>query len=301
MGERVRVGTRGSRLALAQAEEAIRGLRGAGVEVELVVVRTAGDDHPSSPLPPLGVGAFVRELEQALRDGRVDVAVHSAKDLPTDDPPDLVVAAYLERGDPRDALVSRSGLRLLDLPPGAVVGTGSPRRRAYLLRARADLQVTAIRGNVDTRLRTVERGDWDAVVVAAAGLRRLGLAGRITEVLPAEVMLPAPSQGAIAVQVRREGPHRDLVGRMDHLPTRQEVTAERAFLRALGGGCRLPVGALAHSDGVTVRLEGAVISPDGSHEVRDRLDGRGPEAAAVGAELARRLRERGAVVAGVQP
>jgi hydroxymethylbilane synthase len=300
MGDVVRVGTRGSRLALAQADEVIRALRAAGVEAERVVVRTAGDDH-ASPVAALGVGAFVRELEVALRDGRVDVAVHSAKDLPTDDPPDLLVAAYLPRGDPHDALVSRSGRRVVDLPPGAVVGTSSPRRRAYLLRVRRDLQVVDIRGNVDTRLAKVQRGDCDAVVVAAVGLRRLGLDARITEVLPADLMLPAPAQAAIAVQVRRHERLGDLLGGLDHLPTRQEVTAERAFLRAVGGGCRLPVGALARSDGATVRLVGAVISPDGVREVRERVEGSGQVAVALGEQLARRLLERGALRAEARP
>ncbi|MDQ7819369.1 MAG: hydroxymethylbilane synthase [Armatimonadota bacterium] len=298
MGERVRVGTRGSRLALVQAEEVARGLRAGGVEAELVVVRTAGDANPATPVARLGVGAFVRELEQALRSGRVDVAVHSAKDLPADPPPDLVVAAYLPRGDPRDALVSRTGAGVEGLPAGALVGSSSPRRRAYLLRARPDLRVVEMRGNVDTRLRKVDRGDCDAVVVAAAGLVRLGLAGRIAEVLPPQTMLPAPGQGAVAVQVRRDDRLRDVVSLLDHLPTRQEVTAEQAFLRTLGAGCRLPVGALARSDGTTVRLEGGLVDPEGRHDVRGEIEG--PDPRALGEELARRLLAR-AVAAGRMP
>jgi hydroxymethylbilane synthase len=202
--------------------------------------------------------------------------------------------AYLPRGDPRDALVSRIGREVGDLPRGAVVGTESPRRAAFLLALRPDLRITGLRGNVDTRLRRLDSGALDAIVVAAAGLQRLGLAGRITAVLSPEVMLPAVGQGAVAVQVRTGGRSSALAASLDHLPTRQELTAERAFLRAVGGGCRAPIAALARVDGGRLVLEGAVVSPDGRSVVRDRAEGAAEAAEEVGAALGARLLARGA-------
>jgi len=294
MGRVLRVGTRGSALALAQADLVAQALRSRGMAVELVTIRTTGDRNQRDSSVLLGTGVFVKELEHALLDGRIDLAAHSAKDLPTAETAGVSVAAFLTRGDPRDALVSRSGRGLGDLPPGARIGTDSPRRRAFLLAARSDLEVTGIRGNVDTRLRKLDAGEFAAIVVAAIGLQRLGLSERITEALPPEVMLPAVGQGAIAVQARTGDPLLSPVAALDHLPTRQEVLAERAFLRTVGGGCRAPIAAFARSDGTRIVLDGAVISPDGRQVVRDRMEGPADEASALGAALAERLLARGA-------
>ncbi len=294
MAELLRLGTRGSALALAQAELVAQALRARGISVEIVTVRTAGDRDRSPGALRRGIGIFVKELEQALLWGRIDLAVHSAKDLPTAETEGVSVAAYLPRGDPRDALVSRTGGEVADLPPGARVGTDSPRRAAFLLALRPDLRIVGLRGNVDTRLRRLDAGALDAVVVAAAGLQRLGLAGRITAVLSPQVMLPAVGQGAVAVQVRKGGPAASLAASLDHLPTRVELTAERAFLRAVGGGCRAPIAALARVDGGRLVLEGAVVSPDGRSMVRDRTEGTPEAAEEVGAALGARLLARGA-------
>ena len=243
-------------------------LRALGATVEMVVVRTAGDDRP--PNTVWGEGAFVMALESALLDGRVDVAVHSAKDVPTAEDPRLSIAAYPVREDPRDALVCRDpGLALATLPPRAIVGTDSPRRAAFLRARRPDLRTRPLHGNVDTRLRKLAAGDADALVLAVAGLTRLGLADRITEVLAPEVALPAPGQGALAIEVRADDQiTRPFVARLDDPATRAAVESERAFLRASGGGCRAPLGALARVDGSTVTLRGAMAA-EGSVPVGD--------------------------------
>ena len=242
---RLRLGTRASALALAQSEAVAEALRSRGVEVELVTVRTLGDERP--PDTAWGEGAFVGALETALLAGEVDLAVHSAKDVPTSEDPRLVIAAWPRREDPRDALVCREpGLRLDTLPPGSRVGTDSPRRTAFLRARRPDLVVHPLHGNVDTRLRRLDAGETDALVLAVAGLRRLGLAGRISEVLAPEVIPPAPGQGALAVQCRADDEAtKASLAALDDPPTRLAVETERAFLRASGGGCRAPIGALA--------------------------------------------------------
>ncbi len=290
----VRLGTRGSALALAQAEQVQAALQAQGIEVAVVVVRTTGDLNQRDASTILGTGVFVKELEAALLGGRIDMAVHSAKDLPTAETGGLLIAAYLHREDPRDALIGRNGWTLRDLPRGGRVGSDSPRRRAFILAARPDLEVRGIRGNVDTRLRKLAAGDFDAIVVAAAGLRRLGLAGRITETLAPEVMLPAAGQGALAVQTRVEDEAAGAAAALDHAPTRAEITAERAFLSAIGGGCRAPIAALGRSDGDRLTLEGAVISPDGRLVLRDQTVGHSAEAATLGAALAHVLLTLGA-------
>jgi hydroxymethylbilane synthase len=248
----LRVGTRPSALAVAQSGWVAERLRAAGHPAELVTVATPGD-RSSAPIAQLGVGVFVSALRDALAAGEVDVAVHSYKDLPTAPDPRLALAAVPSREDPRDALVARGGLVLGALPPGSTVGTGSPRRTAQLEALGLGLQVLPIRGNVDTRLRKVADGELDAVVVAAAGLRRLGRVDEATELLDPLQMLPAPAQGALAVECRAE----DLLGRddrelcavlarvLDDAPTRAAVTAERAVLATLEAGCSAPVGALA--------------------------------------------------------
>lgn len=253
----LRLGTRGSQLALTQSGLVAGALAALGADVETVVIRTAGDDRP--PATVWGEGAFVVALEAALLDGRIDVAVHSAKDVPTAEDPRLAIAAYPPREDPRDALVCREpGATLATLPAGAVIGTDSPRRAAFLRAARPDLATRPLHGNVDTRLRKLAAGDADALVLAVAGLRRLGLDEHISEILPAEVALPAPGQGALAVQVRADDAvARPLVARLDDPTTRAAVEAERAFLRGSGGGCRAPLGALAEVVGATITIRGA--------------------------------------------
>jgi len=242
----LRLGTRGSALALAQTEQVAERLRGAGVDVELVRVRTAGDAS-MAPIAELGVGVFVSALREALVAGEVDVAVHSYKDLPTRPDPRLVLAAVPQRADPRDALVARDGLVLGALPPGAVLGTGSPRRTAQLRALGLGLEVVPIRGNVDSRIRRVTEGELDGVVVAAAGLARLGRTAAATELLDPLQMLPAPAQGALALECRAGDLDTEhvLAAVLDDVGTRSAVAAERALLAALEAGCSAPVGALA--------------------------------------------------------
>jgi hydroxymethylbilane synthase len=293
MTRTLRVGTRGSRLSLRQTQLVTDALArlAPGLRIETVVVKTAGDRAPDVPLERLGgVGFFARELEAAVADGRCDLAVHSAKDLPTEPHPKLVVAAVLHRADPRDVLISRTGARLADLPAGARVATSSPRRAAQVLAHRPDLVPVPIRGNIDTRLAKMERGECDAVCLAGAGLLRMGWQDRVTEWLPPEVMLPAPAQGALAVQVRRGDTEcRALVAALDDASTREAVTAERAFLARLGTGCRAPAAALAVvRDGRTI-LEALIAREDGRAVRRQIATGPAGAARWLGMSLADRL------------
>ena len=278
----LRVATRGSALARWQAERIVELL---GVEAEYVIVSTRGDERRDVPIHAMGgTGVFVKEVEQAVLDGRADVAVHSAKDLPAETSPELVLAALPERGDPRDALVGRP---LDEIPTGGRVGTGSVRRRAQLAALRPDLGFAELRGNIPTRLE--KAAGFDAVVLAAAALDRLGLADRIAERVDPSVVLPQVGQGALAVECRADDDGtRELLARVDDAEVRAAVTAERAYLAELGGGCNLPCGALAEVDGVGgVRLEALLASLDGRITLRARVDGHDP--GAVGAEAARRL------------
>lgn len=263
---RLRLGTRGSALAVAQSSVIAEALRELGAEVELVTVRTLGDDRP--PDTAWGEGAFVGALEAALLDGTVDFAVHSAKDVPTTEHPRLTIAAYPVREDPRDALVGREpGMTLAGLPRGARLGTDSPRRGAFLRVARPDLRIHPLHGNVDTRLRHLEEGQTDALVLAVAGLARLGRADRIGQVLPAEVVPPAPGQGALAIQCRADDEvTNSWLARLDDPATRWAVEAEREFLRAMGGGCRAPIGALGRvaGDQITLRAGAAAAEAPGT-------------------------------------
>ncbi len=273
---RLRLGTRGSRLALVQSRAMAAALETHGATVELVEIRTTGDRITDVPLgPAVGQSFFTKELEDALLEGQVDVAVHSCKDLATRLPAGLALGAIPVREDPRDALVSALG-DLCALPAGSSVGTASVRRQRFLAEARPDLDIRDLRGNVPTRLDAVEEGRFDAVVLAAAGLRRLGLDGAITELLSTDIMLPAAAQGALALQIREDdAPMSDLVGRLDHLPTRKRVTAERACLRRLEAGCQAPVGALATFGGYGLTLEAAVALDQGVvrvHKLREAND-----------------------------
>lgn len=284
----LRIGTRGSALARAQTELVLGRLRALdpGLPVETVVIRTSGDRGQREVR-----GAFVRELQHALLEGQIDLAVHSLKDLPTDPVPGLRLAAVLEREDPREALVAREGWTWATLPSGARVGTGSPRRTAQLRAMRPDLVYLPLVGNVDTRLRRLEEGHYEAIVLAMAGLIRLGRGDRVTEVFPLEQLLPAPGQGAIAVEVRADdAPTLALVGRLNHLPTWWAVTAERAFLRALGGGCRVPIAAYAEVHGDRLTLAGRVMAPDGARAVRGQIEGPAEAAEALGEALAERIK-----------
>jgi hydroxymethylbilane synthase len=278
----LRVATRGSALARWQAERIVELL---GVEAEYVIVSTRGDERRDVPIHAMGgTGVFVKEVEQAVLDGRADAAVHSAKDLPADTAPELVLAALPERGDPRDALVGRP---LDEIPTGGRVGTGSVRRRAQLAALRPDLGFAELRGNIPTRLE--KAGSFDAVVLAAAALDRLGLADRIAERLDPSVVLPQVGQGALAVECRADDDGtRELLAGVDDAGVRIAVTAERAYLAELGGGCNLPCGALAETNGDgSLRLEALLGSLDGRISLRALVDGHDP--VAVGVEAARRL------------
>ncbi len=263
----ITIGTRGSALALAQTRLIAERL---GPDVALRVLRTAGD-LSDRPIRELGDGVFVTAIEEALRAGEIDIAVHSLKDLPTEEPSDLVIAAIPVREDPRDVLVTRSRDGLAGLPRGAVVGTSSPRRAAFLRALRADATCREIRGNVDTRLRKVRDGEYDAVVVAAAGLRRLGIAFDEREALAIELCPPAPGQGALAVQIRA---HDDrLAARLaalDDRATRLAVTAERALLRAMGASCEIPLGAIGRYANGLVELDAALVTPTGVRRASER-------------------------------
>ncbi len=290
------VGTRGSRLALRQAEIALEALRAARPEAcfDIRSIRTAGDKTSASLSEIGGRGVFVIELERALAAGEIDLAVHSLKDLPSEETPGLTIAATLAREDPRDALVSRNGLALRGLPPDATVGTGSPRRAAQLLALRPDLRIVDIRGNVDTRIRKVEQGEYEAVVLAAAGLARLGCLERASQIFEPEEMLPAVGQGALAIQARRHDPDGlALVREVDHTETRAAVTAERAFERRLGGGCHAAIAALAEVAGEHVRLRG-LVGDSAGRLVSGESAGPVGEAEKLGVGLAEQLMERGA-------
>jgi hydroxymethylbilane synthase len=290
----IRIGTRGSALALAQARLVSDAIEKQGGRTRFVIVETAGDRR--TPDTAWGEGAFVAAIEGALLDHRVDVAVHSAKDVPTEEDPRVRIGAYLSRADPRDALVVRAGSkerRLDDLPMHSRVGTDSPRRTGFLLARRPDLVVHPLHGNVDTRLRRLDDGETDALVLACAGLDRMGLADRIAERLEPGILPPAPGQGAIAIQVRRDdGPLSVLLATIDDEGTRLAVEAERAFLHASGGGCRAPIGALATIHGQELDLLGGYASPDGSQTAIDRRRGPIADGAAVAVELATRLDSR---------
>lgn len=292
----IRLGTRGSKLALAQSQLIAERLRRAGVAVEIVVITTTGDRSSSTPPDSNATGIFVKELEAELLAGGIDLAVHSLKDMPTELPLGLALAAIPARGPALDALVSHPrGMTVDDLPPGGRIGTASPRRRAQLLNYRRDLQVQPLRGNVDTRLRKLDAGQFDAVVLAHAGLVRVGATAAAPKAIPADICLPAPGQGALAVEIRAgDSRAAKVVEPLDDAAARAAVTAERSFLRALGGGCRAAVGALAEVIGGALYLDGVVADPDGERLLRGAVEGRPGAAEELGQALAAELQERGA-------
>ena len=293
-GEQVVIGTRGSKLALAQTQLAVAMLERLGVSAEVKVIRTAGDAS-RAPRLESGTGMFVKEIEHALLAGDVNLAVHSLKDLPTGDRPGLALAAVPERADPHDALVTGTGVGLARLAPGCRVATSSPRREAQLRAFRPDLVFVPVRGNVDTRLRKLAAGQFDALVVAYAGLVRLGRADHATELIPFEICLPAPGQGALAVQARADDLEmRQLAGRLDHRPTRLAATAERSFLARLAAGCTVPAGALGTVDDDRLLLQGVVAEVTGKQVIRRQVEGRAEEAEALGVKLAEEMLAAGA-------
>ncbi len=294
---RLVLGTRGSPLALWQAHHVADRLREESpfLDVELQIIATAGDQKADLSLASSsGQGLFVREIETALLNGTIDLAVHSLKDLPTETPAGLKLSAILKRHDPRDALVSRSSRSIYDLKPGARIGTGSPRRRCQVLHARADISVLPVRGNVDTRLRKLEEGQFDALILAVAGIERLGLTAAPYAPIPVSVCLPAPGQGALAIETRVDDEAtREQVAFLHDAATASCVAAERSFLASLGAGCMAPAGALGTIAGQTLGLEAMVGYPDGRSLKRDRVEGALSEAERLGAELAHRLFDAG--------
>lgn len=294
----LRLATRGSALALWQSEH-VRSLLLAvwpDLQIDIVKIVSQGDADRERPLSALGgVGVFTREIQQAVIDGRADFAVHSLKDLPTDPHPQLVLAATPKRGLPFDALISPKHKTLDALPHAARVATGSPRRRAQLLRQRPDLQIEDIRGNVDTRLRKLDEKDLDAMVLAQAGLTRLGFESRVTQILSPPIMLPAPSQGAIGIECRSDAQlTRELLKQIEDRNTRIAVDAERSLLHTLRAGCQVPVGAKATVNADTLHLSAIVLSPDGREAIENERTGDTTKASTLGVDLAKDLIDRGA-------
>lgn len=296
----IRVATRGSLLARTQTGHVIEALQSIhpGHTFETEIFKTVGDRVLDVALSQIGgKGLFTKELEEALLENRADLAVHSLKDLPTELPEGLVIGCIPEREDPRDALVSREGVDLMELPEGAKVGTSSLRRLAQLRALRPDLQFVSIRGNVDTRLRKMNDGEVDALIMAAAGLHRAGFGDRITAYLEPEVCLPAPGQGALAVEIRAtDGATGQLLAPLHHFPTAQAVLAERALLAKLEGGCQVPIGAHAVLDGDFLHLEGMIAAVDGSQVLRWEAEGPVHRARALGEQVADALLSRGGQV-----
>jgi len=291
------IGTRGSKLALWQSNHVASILaEKAGVEVELNIIKTQGDKILDAPLSKIGdKGLFVKEIETALIEGEADLAVHSSKDVPTEIPEPLMLGAFLKRADARDVLISKSGKGLVDLPEGAVVGTSSLRRRAQILNRRPDLKIEDVRGNLDTRLRKMDEGLFDAIILAAAGLDRMGWNEGITERISSEIMLSAVGQGAIAIEIRKNDEEMlELMKHLDDPATRAAVVAERSLLRELEGGCQIPIGALGVLEGDKLKLEGVVANLDGEKLVRDSIIGDPQEAEELGVRLADKLKEMGA-------
>lgn len=295
---RLRLGSRGSPLALWQARHVRERLRAAwpGLDPEIIEISTVGDRRTDRPLHEIGAeGAFTKEIEEALYERRIDLAVHSCKDLPTELPPSLLLCTVMERGHGGDVLIAESGTRLAELPPGAVLATGSLRRRAQLLNHRPDLSIVDLRGNLNTRFRKFEESDWAGMILAEAGVVRLGLEARISERIPPEVLLPAVGQGALALEIRADdGETGRLCTPLAHPATSLAVRAERAFLHRLHGGCRVPVGALGRLCDQRLTLEGVVASLDGRACLRARREGDAGSPEELGSALAEELLQRGA-------
>ena len=298
MGKTLKIGTRGSKLALWQANWVKSALndRHPSRSVELVIIKTKGDKILDVPLAKVGgKGLFVKEIEEALLDGRIDLAVHSMKDMPSDIPKGLCIGAIPERENPRDVLISKKNRPLSQLEPGARIGTSSLRRAAQLLHARSDLEILPLRGNLDTRLKKLETENLDAIVLAAAGVRRLGLENRITEFLDENVMLPAVGQGALCIEIRENDPEvATLVAKLEHRQTRTIVMGERAFLNRLEGGCQVPIAAHGKIADSRFTLCGLVATVDGKTFIKETFSGPESSAETIGLELADHLVSLGA-------
>jgi hydroxymethylbilane synthase len=292
------VGTRGSQLALWQAEWVQRQLNAIAPDISVILkrIQTSGDKIQDVPLAKIGgKGLFVKEIEEALLRQEIDLAVHSMKDVPSVLPEGLEIICVPEREDPRDALIAREGHSLEKLPVGGRVGTSSLRRQAQLLHVRPDLKIAVLRGNVDTRLRKVRENHFDAIILAASGLKRLGWDQEVTEYLSVDVSLPAIGQGSLGLEGRKDDVFvRDLVAQFEHRPTRIAVTAERALLTRLEGGCQVPIAGYATLQGDTLTLDGLVASLDGKRYIRQALSGPAGEAGSIGTRLAEQLLESGA-------
>lgn len=298
MKQEIAVGTRESRLAMWQANWVVERLRDLSPEYSyrIVGIRTQGDNILDVALAKIGdKGLFTKELELAMLRGEIDMAVHSMKDLPTELPEGLAIGAICRREYPGDVLISREGKKLEELPPGALIGTSSLRRCAQLLRYRGDLKMVNLRGNINTRLRKLEEEKLDATVLAFAGVHRMGWGDRITQMIPYEICLPAVGQGSVGVEVRADDEEiRNLVSKIDHDESRWAITAERALLKKLEGGCQIPIGALGTVENRCLRLEGVVASLDGEQLVRSSLAGDIGKAAEIGVKLAENLVQLGA-------
>ncbi len=292
---RLRLGTRASLLAQWQANWVTAQLRQRGIDIELIHITTSGDQQQAAGGPVKGTGIFTKEIQRELLDGRIDLAVHSLKDLPTEVVPGLALTAVPERAPVADALVSVRFESLERLPPGAVVGTGSLRRRAQLLNHRDDLEMREIRGNVDTRLRKLREGQYEAIILAQAGLDRLGLTQHITHILPLGLMLPAVGQGALGIEARADdAAAREALACLDHPPTHAAVKAERAMLAALHGGCMAPIAAWGRFDGGQLLLTGRVLDPAGTRKLESELPGTAEDAETLGRSVAEVLLQQGA-------
>ncbi len=297
---RLRIGSRGSQLALWQANHISALLRARGHEVEIEIIHTTGDKITDVPLAMvgtkggLGKGIFTKEIEEALAAGRVDLAVHSLKDLPTELPPGFEIAAITERQDPRDAFCSRHYASFQELPQGARVGTSSLRRQAQLKAVRPDLNIHPLRGNVDTRLRKLEQGEYDAIILAAAGLKRLGKTELVKQIIPADIMCPAAGQGALGIEIRLgDAATGEQLAFLNDPAARAATTCERALLNSLGGGCQVPIGAFAETRDGKLYLESIVADPDGSKLLRDSRDGTIEDAEKLGNAAGAALLARG--------
>jgi hydroxymethylbilane synthase len=292
-----KIGTRGSKLALTQTNFVADKIKKLITEadIEICIIKTSGDIMEDISLLKIGgKGVFVKEIEDALLSGAIDLAVHSMKDVPTEIPAGLEFSAVLQREDVRDILASKDNRKIEQMPRGARIGTGSLRRASQLLAVLPDIAIIPLRGNLDTRLKKIETEKLAGIIVAAAGMKRMGLAQKITQFLPVETMLPAVGQGALGLQIRKSDVDlAKICASLNDAKTTAEVTAERSFLRALGGGCRLPIAALGKLDGQMISLEGMVAAPNGTTVIRDKISGAKEEAEELGKRLAEIILERG--------
>lgn len=293
----IRIGTRGSKLAMAQTNSVLESIKKAAPDIttEICVIKTSGDIMQDVSLLQIGgQGVFVKEIEEALLSGSIDLAVHSMKDVPGEIPDGLTFAAILPREDVRDILVSRGNIKMEFMPKGAKIGTGSLRRGAQIKAMLPDVTIVPLRGNIDTRLRKIETENLTGVILAAAGMKRLGYMEKIAQYLPIELMLPAVGQGALGLQIRKaDSELANVLAKLNHAATAAEVTAERSYLRALGGGCRLPIAALGKLAGKDLSLEGLVAAPNGAIICRDKVRGEIAEAEELGKRLAEMIMEKG--------